>query len=64
MEQKQDVCPRCGGTDMVMGVQQQQGRVWPCPARGLHFGQELIHVICKNCGTVVRSCVDHPEDLK
>ncbi|NBI10069.1 hypothetical protein D1641_08555 [Colidextribacter sp. OB.20] len=64
MEQKQEVCPHCGGTKLVAGVQQQQGRVWPYPARGLNLGQELIHIICKSCGTVVRSYVDYPEDLK
>lgn len=38
-----------------MGAQQRPGRAWLCLARGLSAGQEPIHVICKGCGTVVRS---------
>ena len=64
MEHKQEICPHCGGTEMVKGTQRQHAKVFSYTVRPLEHGQELIHIICKNCGTVVRSYVDYPEDLK
>ena len=53
-EQKQYVCPWCGGKD---------AKVQPNKALTLK-GENLIHVICKNCGTVVRSYVENPQVLE
>lgn len=64
MERKQDICPYCGGTEMGKGKQFYQGAVYRYDAITLLKGRPLIHIICKSCGTVVRSYVDDPEDLK
>ncbi len=35
------------------------------PNKTLTFkGENLVHVICKNCGTVVRSYVENPQVLE
>ncbi len=58
-EQKQYVCPWCGGKDVVEGIQSTYAKVQPNKALTLK-GENLIHVICKNCGTAVRSYVENP----
>ena len=63
MDQKQDICPHCGGTDTAVGMQAAQARVIHKDAITLFGGQDLFHVICLTCGTVVRSFVKHPEKL-
>lgn len=62
-EQKQYVCPWCGGKDVVEGIQSTYAKVQPNKALTLK-GENLIHVICKNCGTVVRSYVENPQVLE
>ena len=62
-EQKQYVCPWCGGKDVVEGIQSTYAKVQPNKALTLK-GENLIHVICKNCGTVVRSYVENPQVLR
>ena len=59
-EQKQYVCPWCGGKDVVEGIQSTYAKVQPNKALTLK-GENLIHAICKNCGTVVRSYVENPQ---
>ena len=59
-EQKQYVCPWCGGKDVVEGIQSTYAKVQPNKALTLK-GENLIHVICKNCGTAVRSYVENPQ---
>ena len=61
-EQKQYVCPWCGGKDVVEGIQSTYAKVQPNKALTLK-GENLIHVICKNCGTAVRSYVENPQGL-
>ena len=58
IEQKQYVCPWCGGKDVVEGIQSTYAKVQP------NKGENLVHVICKNCGTVVRSYVENPQVLE
>lgn len=41
-----------GGKDVVEGIQSTYAKVQPNKALTLK-GENLIHVICKNCGTVV-----------
>lgn len=56
-------CPWCGCEDMVYGVQTDKARIKP--AKTITFVEEkLIHVICKQCGTIVRSYVEHPEKFE
>ena len=59
-EQKQYVCPWCGGKDVVEGIQSTYAKVQPNKALTLK-GENLIHAICKNCGTAVRSYVENPQ---
>lgn len=49
------VCPYCGGTDFVVGIQAVR-------TEKLSFrDQTLYHEICENCGTVVRSFIKEPD---
>lgn len=58
--QKQYVCPWCGGKDVVEGIQSAYAKVQP--NKTLTFkGESLVHVICKECGTVLRSYVKNPK---
>lgn len=52
-------CPFCGGTEFVYGYQAGYGAV----TGNMLTGQWLRHIICRNCGSVVHSYVDHPEKL-
>lgn len=64
MELKQDICPHCGGTETVIGKQTAANEfVVPKYAATNFFGTALYHVICRNCGTLIRSYVDNPEAL-
>ena len=55
-------CPYCGNTEFIQAMQSFQGgimgveNIWG-------MGQELHHVICRRCGSVVRSYVRNPEAL-
>ena len=52
-----------GGKDVVEGIQSTYAKVQP--NKTLTFkGENLVHVICKNCGTVVRSYVKNPQVLE
>ena len=63
MEQKKDICPHCGGTKVVIGKQDGEARVFDPDAITILFGTRLFHVICRNCGTVIRSYVEDPKKL-
>ena len=63
MESKQDICPHCGGTETVIGKQSGEGRVFAEHAITTVFGTRLFHVICRSCGTVIRSYVEDPDKL-
>lgn len=54
-------CPWCGCEEVVYGVQTDRGRVKPAKPISFDRGEKLIHVICKKCGTIVRSYVENPE---
>lgn len=54
-------CPYCGGTDMA---ETYQGAYGATTVVGNAFrSMDLYHVICRNCGSVVRSYVKKPEKL-
>ena len=63
LEKSPYVCPWCGGKDVVEGIQSTYAKVQPNKALTLK-GENLIHVICKNCGTAVRSYVENPQVLE
>ena len=62
MEQKKDICPHCGGTHTTLGKQNGHGSIMPLRSLISLDGQRLIHVICLDCGTVIRSYIEHPQD--
>lgn len=56
-------CPYCGGTEFALGEQSGFGGTVMAPA--WKFAQTpIIHRVCLNCGTVVRSYVLKPEKLR
>lgn len=59
MEIKVDECPFCHGTEFIKGIQCGYAEV---SGEGLH-SSSLNHIICRKCGSVVRSYVDNPEKL-
>lgn len=63
MEEKRDVCPYCGGTELAKGIQSGHGGVLPMGRLTVFSQQRLIHLICRRCGTVVRSYIENPEDF-
>lgn len=54
-------CPFCGGSEFVKGIQGNQGRIYS--VHSLKRSQYLVHIICLECGSVVRSYVNEPEKL-
>lgn len=42
-------------------MQAHEARVKPAKPVTFAIGENLIHIICKQCGTVVRSYVQNPE---
>ena len=63
MDQKREVCPHCGGTETAVGKQAGHGQVTPQKAWTVLRAQNLYHVICLSCGTVIRSYIEDPHDL-
>ena len=60
--ENQDICPKCGYKEFVEGSQMNYGAVWPNKIFTLRR-ESLHHIICLNCGTVVRSYVKNPHNL-
>ena len=63
MEQKKDICPHCGSLETVSGKQTTDGSVIRTDSKPMFYGLDLYHVICKKCGTVIRSYVLEPKKL-
>ena len=61
MEKNFDVCPFCGGTKTIEGVQSGYGKIFRSN-KLLSFGKPLYHVICLDCGAVIRSYIKDPQD--
>lgn len=51
---KDEKCPYCGGTEFIRA--ESNAFTTLC-------GQPLRHVICRRCGSVVRSYIENPEKL-
>ena len=64
MEMRKEQCPWCGGEDLTRDKQAGYGQVFPEKSILRLDGKTLIHVICRRCGTVVRSYVEDPDTLK
>ena len=63
MELKQDICPHCGEMETVSGRQTGEGGVIRTDSKPMLYSLDLYHVICKKCGTVIRSYVLEPKKL-
>lgn len=50
-------CPNCGNSDFIEGVQGGYAAVSPASKTLILKSQALYHVICVNCGTVVKTYV-------
>lgn len=55
-------CPYCGGTEFGEGYQRGYAKI----VAGVFNlgGDNLYHIICMNCGSVVRSYVRYPDRFK
>ncbi len=61
-EIKYEKCPHCGSKENVIG--KQDGYAAITPNKIFTMKQEAIyHVICLNCGTIIRSYVKEPRKL-
>ena len=54
-------CPYCGGIEMIEAYQSAYGAI--TATDNGWGGTSLYHLICRNCGSVVRSYVKDPEKL-
>lgn len=57
-------CPYCGNTEFVKGKQDAYAKIYPINKIFTLKSQALYHIICLNCGAVVKSYVNTPETLK
>lgn len=55
-------CPYCGGSEFIKAFQGGHGAIYGYENQW-GAGQPLRYVICRSCGSVVRSYVDNPELL-
>lgn len=53
-------CPYCKGTEFVTGIQEGYAEI---KGEGVLTSTTLKHIICRECGCVVRSYVENPEKL-
>ena len=58
---KIDFCPFCNGSEFVEAKQSGYACISGC--ENAWSSQDLYHVICRGCGSVVRSYVKEPEKL-
>lgn len=56
-------CPFCGSSEFVEGKQEGYASVGPSNKTLTFKSQVLYHVICLNCGAVVKSYVKNPKKI-
>lgn len=56
-------CPFCGNKEFIEVVQAGYASVYPANKVFTLKSQSLFHVICLNCGAVVKSYVKEPQKL-
>lgn len=61
MEEKQDICPHCGGTRLARAKNSTNYCRLSRYDSIFANGKPLVYLICLKCGTVVRSYVEEPE---
>ena len=59
----QEKCPYCGKQEFVEGEQSAHASVVPANKVLTFKTQAIYHVICLNCGAVVKSYVKEPQKL-
>lgn len=60
--EKKDKCQHCGSQRFVTGRQSGYGGITPNKSFTMR-NQILYHIVCVDCGTVVRSYVERPDKL-
>lgn len=58
---KVDKCPYCGHDEFGLGFQEDYARIVKSYFR---FGQTPYHIICLNCGSIVRTFIENPKSFK
>lgn len=56
-------CPYCGKQEFVEGKQEGYGSIAPANKVLTFKSQILYHIICLNCGAVVKSYVKEPQKI-
>lgn len=54
-------CPYCGHDKFGLGYQRGEGYI---VKRFFSIGQPPYHIICLNCGSIVRTYIEDPEAFK
>lgn len=55
-------CPNCGCNEFGKGFQAGYGMVHAC--NRLFKASKIYHIICTNCGCIIYSYVQKPENFK
>ncbi len=56
-------CPYCGNQEFVEGKQVGYAAISPADKTLTFKSQVLYHIICLNCGAVVKSYVKNPKKI-
>lgn len=59
----QEKCPYCGKEEFVEGKQEGYASIAPANKVLTFKSQTLYHLICLNCGAIVKSYVKEPKKL-
>lgn len=60
-EVKAEKCPFCGGEELIEGRVSSYGGVYI--ERKMIYSAALYSIVCRDCGSVVRTFVKEPEKL-
>lgn len=61
---KIEKCPFCGGEEMIETRLESYGGVYVSPAQKGGFRSAALYaIVCRNCGSVVRTFCKNPEKL-
>lgn len=60
---KIEKCPYCGKQEFIEGIQSGYAAIAPANKVFTFKQQVLYHVICLNCGAVVKSYVKEPQKI-
>lgn len=59
----EEKCPYCGKQEFVEGKQEGYANIAPANKVWTFKSQTLYHLICLNCGAIVKSFVKNPKKL-